>query len=1024
MPPSKLRAYGLALAEAALLTAAWTVPLLLNHYGFRVADLPKSALLLGLAVLGGLGASIARLEAGAGGADRRRLLRNPLALAALGTGGAAVLATLLAQQPRLSLVGSAERSMGLVGIVALLACFAAALTIGRDQERAERLLVALCAASAPVAVYALTQWLGLMPVPGKVESASRVFGTLSNPIFLAAYLMLLAPLTLRLLGRARAEGRTGAALGWGLLLLLQLAAMALSQSRGPILGLAAGLLVLLLAAGISRGRRAWGWLALGLAVGGIAFLLLLNQAGGPLEPLRQAPIIGRFGQIFDADRDSSSARLRIWRSARRLLAEEPGILVHGRGLESFKYAILPHGETYLAGLGQKDRLVDRAHNVLLDALAMSGLPGALALLGMYLAWLATAARLAGLAPDPAAARSLRLSLGLGALVGLGGWFVGPATAAPGVYAGAITLLGPVLGLGLWLLWRLLRAADATAADGAADEAPARSLGLALLAVGVAMVVEAAFGIQTVGTELVIWSLAGLLAAAAQGARTGADDRPSPAAVIRRSRRPDPALGGRAPETITLSAQPAALAWGLALGAALSVLVYALMLYQVPATADTWLVLGSTGLAVIVWGGLGGAELELGGLAAALTGVLIAAAYTLLRFLVLAAGRDASLLWLVTALWLLAIAGLAALWLRPAASGDLSRLGPAAMLLYPFLLVPGMALVFALGLLRVRSDITFQSALATFDAALASGSDQARVDSLFLAANQLYDRAVALNRFEDSYPLLFGERYMALGAAAGGNLQAAALAFGKAQELVAEAERLDPEMPFHKVNRGRLQLLFAQMLQSSSPQQAVNAAANAELALQEAFAVVPYDPAVVNELATAKMMQGSEAKLREALPLLEVSRDSLDAENPQTMRLLGQAYRELDRPAEAAAALAAALTLLPPGSPERSSILVTQAELAREEGRLAEAEALYRQALQGGTADWRLLFNFALILRETDQLAESAAALQQAMTLAPAEAREQIQAALEQVLERQDRGSAPTSGAGSAPADPAGAGATP
>ena len=45
MPPSKLRAYGLALAESALLTAAWTVPLLLNHYGFRVADLPKSCLL-------------------------------------------------------------------------------------------------------------------------------------------------------------------------------------------------------------------------------------------------------------------------------------------------------------------------------------------------------------------------------------------------------------------------------------------------------------------------------------------------------------------------------------------------------------------------------------------------------------------------------------------------------------------------------------------------------------------------------------------------------------------------------------------------------------------------------------------------------------------------------------------------------------------------------------------------------------------------------------------------------------------
>lgn len=1002
MPNSKLRAYGLALAEAALITAAFTVPLLLNHYGFRIADLPKSALLLGLAVMGGLGTVIARLEAG--GRGWRRGLAQPLALAALGAGLAAGLATLLASQPRMSFVGSAERAMGLVGILALLGCFAAAQTIGRDRERAERLIVALCAGSAPVAVYGLTQWLGLMPVPGKVESASRIFGTLTNPIFLAAYLMLLAPLTLWLLGRARGEGRMVAAFGWGLLLLLQLAALALTQSRGPILGLAAGLLVLLLASAVGRGRRAWGWLALGLAVGGIGFLVLLNRPGGPLEPLRQAPLIGRFGQIFDAERDSSSARLRIWRSARRLLAAEPAILLHGGGPESFKYAILPYGETYMAGLGQKDRLVDRAHNVLLDALTMTGLPGALALIGLYLAWLAGAARLAGLVSSPAQRRGLRLALGLGSLAGLASWFVGSAVEPPGVYAGAITLLGPVLGLAGWLLWRLLAGGEARLPGAEADAAPSRGLGLALLAVGVAMVVEAAFGIRTIGSELVIWSLAGLLAAALRGPRsaeTALVEGPAPA--IRRTRRA--AADGDASQAVTISAQPAALAWGLALGAAFSVLIYALVLYQVPATRDTWLVLLLTVLAVLVWGGLGGAELELGGLASVLVGILIAAAYALLRFLVLGATQDASMLWLVTALWLLALAGLAALWLRPAATGSFSHLGPAAAVFYPLLLVPGMALVFALGLLRVRSDIYFQSAVASFDAALASGGDQARVDSLFQAANLLYDRAVALNRFEDSYPLLFGERYMALGAAAGGNLQAAALAFSKAQDLVADAERLDPQMPFHKVNRGRLQLLFAQMLQASSPQQAVNAAANAEVALEEAFAVVPYDPAVVDELATAKMMQGSPAKLREALPLLEVSRDKLDPENPQTLRLLSQAYRELDRPAEAKAALDAAMEHLPAKSPERPGILLARAELAREAGDLKQAEADYRLALKGGTSDWRLLFNFALILKDTDQLAESAAALQEALTLAPAEAREQVQQALEQVLETQKAGSA-------------------
>lgn len=1002
MPNSKLRAYGLALAEATLLTAAFTVPLLLNHYGFRVADLPKAALLLGLAVMGGLGTLIARLEAG--GRGWRRSLAQPLALAALGAGLAAGLATLLAAQPRMSFVGSAERAMGLVGILALLTCFAAALTIGRDRERAERLIVALCAGSAPVAVYGLTQWLGLMPVPGKVESASRIFGTLTNPIFLAAYLMLLAPMVLWLMGRARAEGRVVATFGWGLLLLLQLAALALTQSRGPILGLAAGLVVLLLASAVGRGRRAWGWLALGLAVGGIGFLLLLNRPGGPLEPLRQAPLIGRFGQIFDAERDSSSARLRIWRSARRLLAAEPAILLHGEGPESFKYAILPYGETYMAGLGQKDRLVDRAHNVLLDALTMTGLPGALALLGLYLAWLAAAARLAGLVSSPAEGRGLGLALGLGTLAGLASWFIGSAVAPPGVYAGAITLLGPVLGLAGWLLWRLLRGGEAHPPEAVVDEAANRGLGLALLAVGVAMVVEAAFGIRTIGTELVIWCLAGLLAAAVLGPRSAESvDAGAPAPAIRRARRQAP--DGDGPQAVTINAQPAALAWGLVMGAALSALIYALVLYQVPATSDTWLVLLLTALAVLVWGGLGGAELELGGLASALVGILIAAAYALLRFLVLGVARDASLLWLVTALWLLALAGLAAFWLRPAAAGAFSRLGPVAAVLYPLLLVPGMALVFALGLLRVRSDIYFQSAVASFDAALSSGGDQARVDSLFQAANLLYDRAVALNRFEDSYPLLFGERYMALGAAAGGNLQAAALAFSKAQDLVADAERLDPQMPFHKVNRGRLQLLFAQMLQASNPQQAVNAAANAEVALEEAFAVVPYDPAVVDELATAKMMQGSPAKLQEALPLLEVSRDKLDAENPQTLRLLSQAYRELDRPEEAKAALDAAMTYLPANSPERPGILLARAELAREAGDLKQAEADYRLALKGGTSDWRLLFNFALILKDTDQLAESAAALQQALTLAPAEAQEQVQQALEQVLERQKAGSA-------------------
>lgn len=1016
MPDSKLRALGQGLAESSLLVAAWTVPLLLNHYGLRIADLPKSALLLSLAALGGLGALMVAMEA-----ERRpwRLwLRRPLVLAALGTGLAATLATVLAQQPRQAFLGSGERAMGLVGILALLALFAAALALGRDDARALRTVAALTAASGPVAVWALTQALGLRPVPGRMESASRVFGSLTNPIFLGAYLMLLLPFGLWLTARAYREGRPLAALGWASLVLLQLTALALSQSRGPILGLALGMLLGLLALARQGRRRGWAALALGLGAAGLLFLALLNQSGGPLEGLKGIPLVARFAELSQTERDSSSARLRIWRSGRRLLAAEPGVLVVGRGPEALKYAILPHGEPYMAGRGQQERLVDRAHNVLLDSLIMTGLPGALALYALYLGWLATAAGLAGLCPGPAARRSLRLSLGLGALLGLLPWVWGSATQAPGVYAPALSLLAPLAGLGAWLLWGALRGGATEALGDTTD--PDRGPGLAFLVAGAAMVAEAAFGIRTVGTELVVWSLAGLLAGLSLARdRAATDEGAAAVAVQRRSRRGAEADTADTATAITVSARPEALSWGLALGAALATLSFALHLHQAPTDGQTWAVLLLCGLAVLVYGALAAGEAGLGGLATALVGMGMGLAYLLLRILVLGLGGDASLLWLMTALWLLLLAGLAALWLQPASGETLSRLGPAAALLYPLLLVPAMALVFALGLLRVRADIVFQAALGSFDAAMSSGTDQARVDALFETANRLYDQAVRLNRFDDSYPLLFGERYLRLGTAAGANIQAAALAFSRSQELVAKAEELDPAMPFHKVNRGRLQLRFAEALGAGNPEQAAGAAANAELALRQAFEILPYDPAVVNELATAMLLQGQPEKLAEALKLLEVSRDSLDAENPQTLRLLGQAYRESDRPQDAEAALAAALALVGPQSPERPGLLVGQAELAREAGRLKDAEALYRQALtSGGAADWRLLFNFALVLGRNGKTAEAQAALQEASRTAPAEAMEQIQAAMAQLGGNAGpavtgEGGAGTSGAGGA-----------
>ena len=102
---------------------------------------------------------------------------------------------------------------------------------------------------------------------------------------------------------------------------------------------------------------------------------------------------------------------------------EPGRLATGHGPEALKYALLPYAGPNIAGRAQADRLADRSHNVLLDALVMTGVLGAVALLLFYGAWLFGALQALGLA----SARRDRLLL-----VGL---------LAVGTVAGALARLG-------------------------------------------------------------------------------------------------------------------------------------------------------------------------------------------------------------------------------------------------------------------------------------------------------------------------------------------------------------------------------------------------------------------------------------------------------------------------------------------------------------------------------------------------------------------------------------------------------
>ena len=94
------------------------------------------------------------------------------------------------------------RDRGLLAVMGLWLLFAAAyLCLRRDASR-RRLWVFLLVPALPVATYSLLQRAGIDSLSWSTFGASaaeRAFASLGNPIFLGAWLAVLAPLALALL---------------------------------------------------------------------------------------------------------------------------------------------------------------------------------------------------------------------------------------------------------------------------------------------------------------------------------------------------------------------------------------------------------------------------------------------------------------------------------------------------------------------------------------------------------------------------------------------------------------------------------------------------------------------------------------------------------------------------------------------------------------------------------------------------------------------------------------------------------
>lgn len=485
----------------------------------------------------------------------RTVTHTPLVAVSLATALIYLLTTAWSVVPRVSLMGSYQRLQGTYSMICYILLFACVLAYLRTREQLNRVLTVIVITSLPIAMYGLLQHHGLDPLPWQGDVTTRIASTMGNAIFLGAYLIMVIPLTLgrllEALARITSENpmasgrRETAALAlfvaaqvaaWallsfsqavfvalialslglllarighrslaataqasvcGLTLSVQLVALLFSGSRGPQVGLMAGLVLFaLLAVAVARRRL----LALGLVTTGVALLgllIVMNLPASPLSGVRSLPYVGRLGRLAELDQGTGKVRTLIWEGAVALLRSDPLRAVIGYGPESMAVVYNRYYPAELAQYESRTASPDRAHNETFDALITTGILGLSAHLALFVSALLHGLTSLGMVPDR---RSRNVLLGCAAAGGALG------VGIPYLLEGSLRLGG--VGLPIGAIAGILAYVTAWALSGRARattlEVWQRILLMSLLAAIVAHWIEISVGIAIASTRVYFW----------------------------------------------------------------------------------------------------------------------------------------------------------------------------------------------------------------------------------------------------------------------------------------------------------------------------------------------------------------------------------------------------------------------------------------------------------------------------------------------------------------------------------------
>ena len=317
-------------------------------------------------------------------------LRRPLIKPILGLACVTFFSTLVSLNPLTSLLGGYHRQQGLY--LALLLILWALLLAKQLRRRAAR----RCLSNALIGggtLVALTPFLESLYWQENAFTW-RPGGSLGNPIFLSAYLIMILPFTLARLLIATGRKRHQFVLIGALI--LQLLAVLITQSRGPWVGLLAGGILFMVLLLWPHHRR----LMSGGIIGGLLLVLILlvglQAEVVPLRDLAQLPYVNRLTRATDLSRGTTRVRIVLWETALKVVRTWPVLGLNsdrwqalrpllGYGPDTAGYAYTAAYPPELARIEDPGAIWDRAHNEVLDILTMRGWLGVAAVAALNVA---------------------------------------------------------------------------------------------------------------------------------------------------------------------------------------------------------------------------------------------------------------------------------------------------------------------------------------------------------------------------------------------------------------------------------------------------------------------------------------------------------------------------------------------------------------------------------------------------------------------------------------------------------------